>query len=113
MHPRLRGSKAHAPYTPTPRKLAHWFRVINAAYFQGQLPTPVFRLESIDGGMAYTDGGTLALDPGYTWTFQMVFNTVAHEMIHLWQYHTKNPLDHGPLFQRHAKALRKLTGHPV
>ncbi|HEX2204451.1 MAG TPA: SprT-like domain-containing protein [Longimicrobium sp.] len=36
-------------------------------------------------------------------------HTVRHEMIHLWQYMTGAPVDHGPAFRRMAK---KLDVHP-
>ena len=110
MEPWLRGG---TPYPPTPRKLAYLFKVINSLYFGGKLPKPRFVVEATDLGVACTDGSYLLVDPRYTWSYDTLSATVAHEMIHIWQFANGKNLDHGPVFRKHAARLQSIIRSPV
>lgn len=46
-------------------------------------------------------------------TRHQAFETLAHEMVHLWQYMHKEPLDHGPGFEQWRNPIMEATGYDI
>ncbi|WP_338578688.1 SprT-like domain-containing protein (plasmid) [Brevundimonas olei] len=97
---------ATSPTRTTYAELQHVFDVLNRELFDGQLPACLMTLQrekstlgyfsfnrfvSSDGGGEFTD--EIALNPTYFARIGLreIVQTVAHEMVHLWQAHYGEP----------------------
>jgi hypothetical protein len=117
------GSGAQARRHDAPRpgdvlvtdRLARRFAELNASHFGGALPSLPIRLS----GRMRTRLGQLCLDPQTLEPFEITLSrrhlelhgwdeaehTLLHEMVHLWQWASGYPVDHGPLFRSRARAV--------
>lgn len=114
-----RGAPPHA--TPRPGdlfltdRLARLFEDLNRLHFEGRLPDIPLRLS----GRMRTRLGQLCLDSDTLHPFEITMSrrhierhgwdearqTLLHEMVHLWQYASGYPVDHGPIFRSKARAV--------
>lgn len=95
-----------SPTTTIYAELQHVFDTLNQRLFDGQLPSCLLTLQrekmtmgyfsfrrfvASDGAGAFTD--EIALNPAYFARFGLreIVQTVAHEMVHLWQFHFGDP----------------------
>lgn len=93
------------PTATTYKELQHVFDVLNRELFDGQLPPCLLTLQREKATLGYfsfkrfvsSRGGEvtdeIALNPAYFARIglQEIVQTVAHEMVHLWQAHFGNP----------------------
>ena len=100
------------PVTPTPRLLRYWWGRLNDELFNGACS-----IESIEmcelGWIADCDGEDLRVSSNWVFTRSLLLSTLAHEMIHVHQWHRSRPLDHGKFFQIQATRLQKALGVAV
>lgn len=96
-------------------RLARLFDELNREHFAGRLPVLPIRLS----GRMRTRLGQLCLDPETLEPFEITLSrkhvvlhgwdearhTMLHEMVHLWQYTSGYPVDHGPIFRSKARAV--------
>lgn len=111
---RVRKRSVHPSDRPHLERLQAEFDATNQRHFGGSLPrVPIFLSRQMR-----RRNGHFASQPLEIVISQRLCthghpgeaeHTVRHEMIHLWQYMTGAPVDHGPAFRRMAK---KLDVHP-
>jgi hypothetical protein len=96
-------------------RLARLFDELNRLHFGGRLPDIPLRLS----GRMRTRLGQLCLDPDTLEPFEITMSrrhierhgwdearhTLLHEMVHLWQFASGYPVDHGPIFRSKARAV--------
>lgn len=112
---RRRNVAAHPGDLPKTERLAVLFDALNRRHFDGALPDLPIRLS----GRMRTRLGQLCLDPATLEPFEITMSrrhidrhgwaeaehTLLHEMVHLWQYVNRYPVDHGPIFRSKARAV--------
>lgn len=117
--PERRRQRRHAAPQPgdlaKSERLAGMFADLNRRHFDGALPDLPIRLS----GRMRTRLGQLCLDPVTLEPFEITMSrrhidrhgwaearhTLLHEMVHLWQYASGYPVDHGPIFRSKAREV--------
>ena len=102
----------HEPIVPTPRLLWYWWNRINDELFSGAATVDKVSVVPMDW-MADCDGEDLRVSSTWVFTRAVLLSTLAHEMIHVLQWHRSRPLDHGKFFQIQATRLQKALGVAV
>lgn len=77
----------------TVEKIEHWFHVINRAVFGGDLMVPDFeygRTRKCYGYMLMSPDTKVLKISDRIKTVELFLATLAHEMVHLWQYMNEN-----------------------
>lgn len=92
----------------------------NALCFDGKLPRPAFRVESLTAENAnalwHEKNGKeiISIDPSAVKNAHFLIRLMLHEMIHQLQWQQKSERtkqeQHGRFFRRHAERIEKLTG---
>jgi hypothetical protein len=111
----------HLTVAPTTRMLRHWWSRINAELFGGELlpaqitygdePTEGYTTEECDGVTFPLGGQRVRLHIASSQTTKAaVLATLAHEMIHQWQYQNDQPMTHGVTFDSWADLIKTETG---
>ncbi len=59
---------------------------------------------------AYCDGDSIGFSPFFCRDIELLYVTVAHELIHVWQDQNGYKLTHGRIFKSHARRICNLTG---
>jgi hypothetical protein len=104
MHNTTMSTAVASPTNVTYAELDHVFQVFNRHLFGGQLPLPMLTLQRKNRTMGYFSSkrfghrtghhtDELALNPAYFGIVPLVeiFQTIVHEMVHLWQAHFGKP----------------------
>ena len=113
----LAGKNKSKKYHPNHRKVRLWYNRINKILFQGKLnPHQKIdinirsRLDKNLGEFYYNcSPQELHLRHEYE-NIQLFIETLAHEMVHLWQKDNKKPCNHGKDFLKWDIKFNKLTG---
>lgn len=114
----------HLTVIPTIRMLRHWWARLNTECFAGELLPPqiTYGNETTEGyGSDIADGVTFPLGgqrvrvhlADTLTTRQAILATLAHEMIHQWQYQHDLPMNHGETFTGWANLILAETGLTV
>lgn len=114
----LKGKTATCYFTPTESVAWYWWRVINKAAFKNKLPYPEeIVIRKLRGAWGLCNGKT---KNGYdsciiTLTTdikdrKMFIATVAHEMVHQWQWHTRRNFDHTTSFRGWSSYFKRNFG---
>jgi len=94
--------------TVTPQLIAYWWRIINMAVFQGKLSQPkftlnpprdswgIFRVYPIPGSGEWLN---IAVSPNIN-NKSLLLSTIAHEMIHQWQYERHGMTNHRETYRQ-------------
>ena len=102
-------SKSHQ-FTPTESVAWYWWHVINKAAFNNSLPYPVIAIKNLRGAWGNCNGKTINISTNIT-NRKFFIATVAHEMVHQWQFHyAAGKLNHGNLFRDWDVYFRKNFG---
>lgn len=99
------------PVTPTPRLLRYWCNRLNDELFNGGATVEDIEIKAL-GHIADCDGETIRIDIR-DYTRSLLLSTLAHELIHVLQWHRSRPLDHGKFFHIQATRLQKALGVAV
>jgi len=101
------------PVEVTPRKIRIWWSVINEAAFDGKLPIPRFNVHR----MKKTWGSCLSYEYDVKITInsdintkELFMGTLAHEMVHQWQFHRGMRMSHTDSYLRWAKKFKERYG---
>ena len=92
------------------RQLHRWFHQINKDIFNGELPTPRITAVSLPqeylGFCDEKSNGKYELIVSDAYMDGMQLSTLAHEMIHLWQFENGLTTSHGKEFKQWAKLFK-------
>jgi hypothetical protein len=105
-------------FTPTEPVTWYWWRVINKAVFQDQLPHPskivIKKMRDAYGlcqANAKNNSCTITVSTIHITTRKLFLSTLCHEMCHQWQFHFgTGSLDHGANFKQWSEYFRKRFG---
>ena len=97
-------------FTPTESVAWYWRHVINKAAFNSALPYPIIAIKKLRGAWGNCDGKTINISTNIT-NKKFFIATVAHEMVHQWQFHFgAGKLNHGNVFRDWDVYFRKNFG---
>jgi hypothetical protein len=93
--------------------VVYWFHIINSAAFKNALPTPdkivVRRLKGAWGlcvGSSRTNNCVITISPKIE-TKSFLLATIAHEMVHQYQWIYRQDINHGRVFKDWKEFFRK------
>jgi len=103
------------PYTVTIRKCKYWFHILNHILFDDQL---VLNFEFKIKDYTYSNALAVCYSDTYTRVFdvrmnseyenKIIFlNSLAHELVHVWQLQNNQSWNHGPSFFQWKKKFSK------
>lgn len=92
-------------------QIEQWFKTFNKKYFSNNLKLPVFVISKTKTALGDFRRGTMPrirISEFYQRTEKEYQQTLLHEMIHLWQWQTKQTdLNHGHAFKLMARHINK------
>lgn len=105
----------------TPRMLRYWWTKLNTELFEGGLwvpqlsygddPTPGCGKAEVDGATFPLGGQRVRLHISNSITTrQAMLATLAHEMVHQYQYQNDLPMTHGETFLAWEAPIKLITG---
>jgi hypothetical protein len=103
-------------FTPTEAVAWYWWRVINKAAFKNKLPYPsaiiVRKLRGAWGlclGKSRENNCVITISSEIT-NRKLFIATVAHEMVHQWQWYDRGVLDHASRFREWNEYFKRNFG---
>jgi hypothetical protein len=107
------------PYSTTQEAVDHWFGIFNKGMFKGRIPTPKVRIvrglrkrsdNSWGEAECWSDNNRMifVLRLNHQYPNEKFFcETVAHEMVHFWQFMQDTAMNHGRSFKRWSNIFKK------
>jgi hypothetical protein len=116
-HLKTHRSKTSACYfVPTESVAWYWWRVINKAAFKNKLPYPEeIVIRKLRGAWGLCNGKTrndtciITISSEIT-NRKLFIATVAHEMVHQWQWYDRGRLDHASSFREWNEYFKRNFG---
>lgn len=96
-------------FTPTESVAWYWWHVINKAAFKNALPPPEITIRKLRGAWGNCNGENITISTNIT-NKKLFIATVAHEMVHQWQFHYGAKLNHGNVFRDWDIYFKKTFG---
>lgn len=111
-----RGESTSGYFTPTEAVAWYWWRVINKAAFKNKLPYPskivIRKLRGAWGtcfGKTRDNNCIITISSDIT-SRKLFIATIAHEMVHQWQWYDKQHLDHASSFRSWNEYFKRNFG---
>jgi len=86
---------------------------LNIVFFGGVLPLSRVILEPLPTAFGMCNGPYIWIDPTHCNTEALFIGTIAHEMVHQWQWIRGKELDHGRSFIWKCRQIEKVLSIPV
>jgi hypothetical protein len=96
-------------FVMTEQMLKTWFHVINKAAFRNKLPVPKFEIRNLRGawGLAEAKGNCVISMSTAIDSRELMIGTLAHEMVHQWQYLFEATMSHTGSFLKWKRYFKK------
>lgn len=102
----------------TQAKIAYWFRIINVAVFNGTLPPPRIEIGvnmrkywglCTPMGKSFSGNANIKISDRIT-NRKLFISTVAHEMVHQYQWLTYGNMHHGDSYKKWSRYFKANFG---
>ena len=107
--------KENIPKTQLLTKMDKWFKIYNKKLWSNELPKPIFLVKTLKNKVGLFDPNdfSLLLSNFYDLTEEQYLSVFIHEMIHLYQLHKYDFVDHGRVFIREVDRVNTILPFEV